>query len=82
MSDHLARSIETNIAYAHRSILYAVDSASMMSELGYHDDLQLVLLELERIQVDLLRGGKRRRKSLIDCAYLSSSGPDDRRPAA
>lgn len=68
------------IAQGHRCLTSARNHAGSLSELGYHDDLQLVLLELERLQVDLLRGGKRRRVSLYDCAYLSSSGPDDGSP--
>lgn len=54
-------SIETNIAHAHRSLTFARDHASCLRDLGLHDDLQLMLIELERLQVDLLRGvGKAR----------------------
>lgn len=33
---------------------------SSWSNLGFHDDIQLILMELERMQEDLLRGRKRR----------------------
>lgn len=49
--------IETNIARSHRSLTFARDHASCLADLGLHDDLQMVLLELERLQVDLLRSG-------------------------
>lgn len=54
-------SIEANIAHAHRSLTFARDHASCLANLGLHDDLQLMLIELERLQVDLLRGGARAR---------------------
>lgn len=54
-------SIESNIAHAHRSLTFARDHASSLANLGLHDDLQLMLIELERLQVDLLRGGARAR---------------------
>lgn len=57
-SDILA--IETAIAAAHRCLSRACLHASSMRDLGLHDDLQLVQLELERLQVDLLRGTSRR----------------------
>lgn len=49
--------IETSIAYAHRALSRARDEASSLRDLGLHDDLQLMTLELERLQVDLLRSG-------------------------
>lgn len=61
-SDILA--IETAIAAAHRHLARAVLHASSLRDLGLHDDLQLVQLELERLQVDLLRGSRRPNKSL------------------
>lgn len=62
-------SIEKNIALAHRSLCWARDTASQLSDLGLYDDLQLHLLELERLQVDLLRstssGKVKRRRSYV-----------------
>lgn len=49
-------SLEYNIAAAHRALTRARDEASNLSDLSLHDDLQLMLIELERFQVDLLRG--------------------------
>lgn len=57
-SDILAT--ETCIANAHRCLHHAIQLASSMRDLGLHDDLQLIQLELERLQVDLLRGTSRR----------------------
>lgn len=56
-SDVLAT--ETCIANAHRCLHHAIQHASSMRDLGLHDDLQLIQLELERLQVDLLRGTRR-----------------------
>lgn len=53
--------IEGQIARAHLAIAIARDLASSLSDLGLHDDLQLILVELERLQVDLLRSGRPRR---------------------
>lgn len=50
--------IEQHVAYAHRSLSIARDHASTLSDLGLHDYIQLFLIELERMQVDLLRGGR------------------------
>lgn len=74
--------IEGAIAAAHRQISRAAMHASTMRELGLHDDLQLISLELERLQVDLLRGTRRPTKVLGGPAYLSDSVRDDRSPAA
>jgi hypothetical protein len=52
--------IEYAIAAAHKSLNRAVLHASSMRDLGLHDDLQLIMLELERLQVDLLRGKRSR----------------------
>jgi hypothetical protein len=52
--------IETAIARAHRALAAARDDASTLADLGLHDDLQLMLLELERMQHGLLRPGKYR----------------------
>lgn len=51
---------EKCIAAAHRSLTSARDMASTWSDLGMHDDLQLLLAELERLQVDLLKGQRSR----------------------
>lgn len=57
---HLA--IEAAIARAHRSLALARDLSSDLADLGLHDDLQLMLIEVERLQIDLLRGTKRPRR--------------------
>jgi hypothetical protein len=80
MKDSLV--IEVNIAQAHRCLDRAIFHASTQVDLGLHDDLQLIQLELERLQVDLLRGTRRRMKVLSGPAYLSDSVRDDRSPAA
>ena len=74
--------IERCIAGAHRSLHYAIRYASELSDLGLHDDLQLIQLELERLQIDLIRGANRRRAALSDRAYLYSAPRDDGRPSA
>lgn len=56
--------IEKALAGAHRSIASARDMASTYSDLGLHDDLQLMLLYIETLQVDLLRSSKPRRVDL------------------
>lgn len=53
--------IEANIAMAHSRLLTARDEASTHRDLGLHDDLQMLLIELERLQVDLLRSARPRR---------------------
>jgi hypothetical protein len=53
--------IEAAIARAHRSLATARDQASVLTDLGLHDDLQMLLLELERLQVDLLKSSRPRR---------------------
>lgn len=58
-SQHLR--IEQAIANSHRSLTVARDEASTFSDLGLHDDLQMILVELERLQVDLLRSTSRKR---------------------
>lgn len=52
--------VEKCLAGAHRSIASAIEMASTWSDLAFHDDLQLIQLELERMAEDLLRGRKRR----------------------
>lgn len=74
--------IEEGIARAHKSLSFAQSWASEMSDLGLHDDLQLVLLELERLQLDLLRGGRRPSVLASRPTYLSDSPRDDGRPPA
>ena len=46
--------IEGCVANAHRAVSSARDEASTLADLGLHDDLQLILVELERIQLSLL----------------------------
>lgn len=58
-STHLG--IEKVIANAHRQLTFARDLSSTLRDLGLHDDLQMVLIEIERLQVDLLRSGTGRR---------------------
>lgn len=52
--------IEAEIARAHRSLYRAADEASSLADFGLHDELQAIYVELERIQVSLLRGKARR----------------------
>lgn len=73
MYDRSRLAIEKSLAIAHQAVYHAVQHAGTMADLGLHDDLQLLLLELERQQEDLLRGGARRRASLIRRTYLSDS---------
>lgn len=68
--DQKVLAVEKALATAHRAIYGALGPASGMRDLGLHDDLQMIQLELERLQVDLLRGSSRRRASLINRAYL------------
>jgi hypothetical protein len=56
-SGHAIATIESSIASAHIRIATAIVAASTLSDLGLHDDLQLIQLELERIQYSLLKGG-------------------------
>lgn len=58
---HSQATMETCIARAHRQLAIARDAASTLADLGWHDDLQMVLIELERMQQDLLRLGPRSR---------------------
>lgn len=62
--------IESGLARAHRAVHGCVAAASSLRDLGLHDDLQLILLELERLQFDLLRVNARRRAPLIVRTYL------------
>jgi len=73
--------IEKCLAIAHQAVFHATAHASTFRDLGLHDDLQMIQLELERIQEDLLRGTARRRSVLHGRAYLSSSGINDGRPS-
>lgn len=54
--------IEAAIARAHRQLTIARDEASLLNELGLHDDLQLYLLGLENLQEDLLRSDNKLRR--------------------
>lgn len=61
MPDSNKLAIEGALAAAHRSLRTATSLASQRSDLGLHDDLQMIELEVERLAVDLLRSGKPRR---------------------
>jgi hypothetical protein len=74
--------IEKCLAVAHQSVSFAIREASTLSDLGMHDDLQMLQLELERLQYSLLRGKTDHRSFLNPPAYLSSSPRDDGRPTA
>lgn len=74
--------IERCLAGAHRSIASAIEMASTYADLGLHDDLQLVQLELERLAEDLLRNTGRRGASVNRRAYLSELMSHDGRPAS
>lgn len=52
---HNTAFIESAIARAHRALNFARDEASTWRDLGVHDDLQLILIELERLQMSLLK---------------------------
>lgn len=74
--------IEKGIAIAHQALAFSIDHATYFRDLGIHDDIQLILLELERLQEDLLKRGRRRPTLLTRPAYLSSSPRDDSRSAS
>lgn len=82
MSQQLVLGIEKCIGHAHGCLHHATVLASSLADLGLHDDLQLIQLELERLQVDLLRGTRRHMKFLSGPTYLSDSVRNDRSPAA
>jgi hypothetical protein len=63
---------ESAIAAAHERLTNARDITGDWSDLGLHDDIELILLELERIQMDLLRG-RRRRLSLLSPSRVSQT---------
>jgi hypothetical protein len=79
---HRVLTIEKSLAIAHQAVYHAVQTASTFSDLRLHDDLQLLLLELERFQEDLLRGHRRDPLIAPHRAYLRSSPRDDGRPAS
>lgn len=74
--------IERCLAGAHRSIASAIEMASTYADLGLHDDLQLVQLELERLAIDLLRDRARRSSTVRRRTYLSELPRYDDRPPA
>lgn len=65
--------IESKIAAAHRALTFAAEAASALPDLGLHDDLQLITLELERLQVDLLKSARPRRIQRGP-SYVSQTG--------
>lgn len=71
--------IEKLLAVAHQAVYASMREASNFSDLGLHDDLQLYLIELERLQENLLRARGRRPTAFSHPAYLSSSPRDDSR---
>lgn len=79
--DSLPR-IETCLAQSHRTMARAIEWASTLSDLGLHDDLQLLQLEIERISFSLLRDRKYRSRSNSTRAYLYDALRDDRRSSA
>lgn len=74
--------IEKHLALAHLALSRARDEAGDLNGLGLHDDLQMMLMEVERLSVSHLRGGIPHRLSLSYRAYLSSLAPDDGRSSA
>ena len=74
--------IEKSLAVAHQALRVACIRASELRDLSLHDDLQLLLLEVERFQEDLLKQSGRRRKALKDRTYLYAAPRDDSRPAS
>lgn len=74
--------IEKLLAVAHQAVYASMREASTFHDLGLHDDLQLYLIELERLQETLLRGRHRPPVSFSRPAYLSSSPRDDSRSSA
>lgn len=52
--------VEKHLAGAHRHLRAAMLKSSEWSNLGFHDDLQMFLLEIERMQEDLLKSRARR----------------------
>jgi hypothetical protein len=62
---HRSRAVvEGSIARAHKALAPAIREASTFARLDIHDELQLIQLELERLQFDLLKYGQPRRKFL------------------
>lgn len=62
--------IEGAIASAHRSLWYAREVADRIPNDTIGEDLNQLLVELERLQVGLLRGAAPRRSLLSKRTYL------------
>ncbi len=63
MNEDKAR-LETQIARAHRAIWMATQSADALSYDGLSEDLRQLLVELTRLQTDLLKTGRPRRMAV------------------
>lgn len=74
--------IEKHLALAHLALARARDEAGDLADLGLHDDLQMMLGEVERLAEAHLRAGGRHRLSAGYRAYLSPLERHDRRPAS
>lgn len=61
MPDRNFLSIEALIAEAHRKIVQAALIAEPMRDQGLSDDLRQFAIELERLQIDLLKSARRPR---------------------
>lgn len=57
---HAALSIEKHLATAHAALWRAAREAEVSRDQGLCDDLYELCVEVGRINVDLLMGGKRR----------------------
>lgn len=53
--------VEAAIAAAHKATWRAADLSENWVDDGFSDDLRSIVVELQRIQTDLLRGKSRRR---------------------
>lgn len=65
--------IESKIAAAHRALTFAAEVSKELTDLGLHDDLRMITLELERLQVDLLKSARPRRLQRGP-SYVSQTG--------
>lgn len=68
MPDERTLYIEKQVALAHKFVVLAAGAAELSRDQGFSDDLWQLANELERLQLDLLKGGPRRRASLTNRA--------------
>lgn len=61
MPDRNFLHIEALIAMAHRNLVQAALVAEPMRDQGLSDDLRQIAIELERLQIDLLKSARRPR---------------------